>query len=43
MYCVPQFFLSGTAAILSVHNILVVFCMFISTGGRVCTSGMEEG
>ena len=28
MYCVLQFFPSGAAAILSVHNILVVFYVY---------------
>ena len=35
MYCVLQFFPSGVAAILSVHNILVVFYIFIYLGDKV--------
>ena len=42
MYCVLQFFPSGMAAILSVHNILVVFYIFIYLGDKVLC-GMEWG
>ena len=43
MYCVPQFLPLGTVAILSVHNILVVFSIFISTGDKVCALWYGKG
>ena len=43
IYFVPQFFLSGTAAMLLVHNILVVFSKFIFTGDKVCALWYGKG